>query len=387
MQADGLGVDVQFSGIIKKGESDIGLDRQVRLAAGVVVALDHHLGLVEDGLGVLALGDLLDVIDVRRAGVDLDGVGLHRLGSAHVGGQNLEFDLDLLRGLAGVLLGIGADNGNGVTVLEHLGVAQDRPVPAIAQVGGEGDQAGDAVLALDVLVGNHLEHAGHLLRLAGVDGEDVGMGDLGLNQGELQSVLRQLQSGIRTEVPGAGDLGGGARPRHAGAQHLAVLGQLEGQVLHADLTLEHPHRILHRVHQHLVTSAAAGVLVLLEPVADVVAGRIRVAVDEGLGGDDEARGTEAALGATVDHPSHLQGVQVLRGADALDGGDGRAVGHALHLGDTGADQLAVHDHVAGTALALTAADLGAGEAQTFADDIGEQISAFADHRTHDPVDV
>ena len=29
------------------------------------------------------------------------------------------------------------------------------------------------------------------------------MGDLGLNQGELQSVLRQLQSGIRTEVPGA----------------------------------------------------------------------------------------------------------------------------------------------------------------------------------------
>ena len=217
MQADGLGVDVQFAGIVKKGESDIGLDGQVRLAAGVKVALDHHLGLVEDGLGVLALGDLLDVIDVRRAGVDLDGVGLHRLGSAHVGGQNLEFDLDLLRGLAGVLLGIGADNGNGVTVLEHLGVAQDRPVPAVAQIGGEGDQAGDAVLALDVLVGDHLDHAGHLLSLAGVDGEDVGMGDLGLHQGELQGVLRQLQTGVGTEVPGAGDLGGGARPRHVGA--------------------------------------------------------------------------------------------------------------------------------------------------------------------------
>ena len=84
---------------------------------------------------------------------------------------------------------------------------------------------------------------------------------------------------------------------------------------------------MNRIDQLLVAGAAAGILVFLEPVADVFAGRIGIGVDQGLGGDNEARGTEAALRAAVDHPGHLQGMQILGGADALDGGDGGTVGN------------------------------------------------------------
>ena len=109
-----------------------------------------------------------------------------------------------------LLLGVGADDGDGVAELEDLVVAENRPVPAVAFVGGEGDQAGDAVLALDILMGDDLDHAGHLLGFGGVDGEDVGVGHLGLHQGELQGILGHFQAEIGAVIAGAGDFGHGA---------------------------------------------------------------------------------------------------------------------------------------------------------------------------------
>ena len=132
------------------------LDGQVRLALEVEVVLDRVGRLVHDRLGVRPLGDLLLEVDVGRAGMDLDGVVGHGRGRAHVGGQRLQLHLDLRRGGLGLLDGVGADDGDGVAVLEDLGVAQDGPIPAVALVRREGDQAGDAVLALDVLVRDHL---------------------------------------------------------------------------------------------------------------------------------------------------------------------------------------------------------------------------------------
>ena len=60
-------------------------------------------------------------------------------------------------------------------------------------------------------------------------------------------------------------------------------------------------------------------MVVFEPLPDVFAGGRRVLGQEAVGGDDEARGAEAALGAAVGDPGLLQRMQVLRGADALDG--------------------------------------------------------------------
>ena len=56
-------------------------------------------------------------------------------------------------------------------------------------------------------------------------------------------------------------------------------------------------------------------------------------------------------------------MQVGQGADALDGGDLRAVLDLAQLGQAGAGDLAVYDDVTGAAVALAAADLTAGEQQ------------------------
>ncbi|MPM52910.1 hypothetical protein SDC9_99674 [bioreactor metagenome] len=64
---------------------------------------------------------------------------------------------------------IGADNGDGVTNLEDLGVAKDGAVPTISLVCREGDQTGDAVLAFDVFVGDHFNDAGHLFSFGGIN--------------------------------------------------------------------------------------------------------------------------------------------------------------------------------------------------------------------------
>lgn len=132
--------------------------------------------------------------------------------------------------------------------------------------------------------------------------------------------------------------------------------------------------------------AQAEVAVLVEPVADLLAGRVRVLLEQDLGADDEARAAEAALGAAVGHPSDLDGVQVVDGADALDGGDLGVVAQLRDLGDAGARDLAVDYDVARAAVALAAADFAAREHQPLAQYLGERLSSLQHKGTLDPVD-
>ena len=287
----------------------------------------------------------------------------------------------------GLLRGVGADNGDGVAVLKDLLIAQDGPVPAVAQVGGEGDQPGDAVLALDVLVGHHLEDPLHLFRLGGVDGEDVGVGHVGLDQGQVERFAGQLQPQVGAVVQGPGDLGQGRRPGVGAAPDLAVFGQLVGQLAHGQFAAQNLGRVHDRVHQWTVTGAAAGVAVGLVPVADLLPGGGEVLVQEGLGGDDEAGGAEAALGRAVDHPGHLQGVEIVRGAHPLDGGDGGSFGQLGHLGHAGADQLAVQNNVATAALSFIATHLGPGETQLLAQNMGQGLVRGGHHGLFLAVDL
>ena len=142
------------------------------------------------------------------------------------------------------------------------------------------------------------------------------------------------------------------------------------QVLHVNFTFKDLDRILDGIDQLLVTGTATGVAVFLEPVADVFTRRIRIAVNQGLGGNNKAWGTKSALGPAVHHPGHLQGMEIAWGADTLNSSDSCTISHSVHLGDAGPEQLAVDNNVAGTALPLAATYLGTGESQGFTDHVG-----------------
>ena len=200
------------------------------------------------------------------------------------------------------------------------------------------------------------------------------MADLGLHQRQTQGTFGHLQGVVRAEVPGTGDLlsGGGADVLGA---HDGVAGGLENQVFLGDFAPHDTGGVHDGVHKRLITGAAAQVPVLLEPVTNLLTGGRGVVVQQHLGGHDEAGGAEAALGAAVSHPSHLQRMQVGQGADALDGGDFRAILDLAEPSQAGAGDLAVYDDVTGAAVALAAADLTAGQQQALPQE-GRQSLVF-----------
>ena len=387
VDADRFGMDDQFPVIVMVSISDIGLNRHMRLTADIIIAFHHHVRLVKDRFSFRALGNFLDIINIGGAGMDLQGIRFHGGRGAHVGGQLFQFNLDLLGSGIGIFLGIGANNSQSVTELEHLGIAEDRAIPAVTQVRRKGNQAGNTILAFDVLGGDHFEDAGHLLGLRGINGEDVGMTNLGLNQRQLQRIFRQGQSAVGTEIPCAGDLGCSAGAGHIGAEHLAVLGDFVGQFFQGDRTVEDLGRILDCIDQLFITGTAAGVLIFLEPVTDFLTRRVGIRVEQGLGGNDKAGGAESALGAAVHHPGHLNRMKIARSTDAFDGGYGCAIGNPVHFGNAGAYQFAIHNDVAGAALPFAATDLGTGKAQGFADHVGQHFGRFGDHGPFNAIDI
>ena len=336
------------------------------------VALDLDLLLVGDGIPVevRALDAVGFIEDVGSAGVDLNGVGSHGVERAHVGGQLFDLNLHGVGGGAGVSLGVGRDDGDGVTELEDLVGAEDRALKAVGLVVlGQHDQTVDLVGAAggeDVLVGDDLYDAGHLLGLGNVDVLDVRVGDLGLGQGKAQAA-GHLERVVSAEVPGARDfLGGGGTNVLAALD--GVAGGLEDQVFLAALAAQDGGGSHGGVDQGLVAGAAAEIALLVEPVANLFAGGIGIVLEQDLRADDEAGRAEAALGAAVGHPGNLQRVHVGQRADAFDCGDFGIVGHSAHLEDAGLGDLAVHDDVACAAVALAAADLAAGQQQVLTQD-------------------
>ncbi len=179
---------------------------KVRLTAVVGGQLDDVGCLRQQWLGVFALGNALLIVRIGNAGVNFDRVGSQSFVTAHVSRQNFQVNLDLLRGGLGMLFGIRGYDRNRVAELEDLLLAENRTVPAVALVGREGDQAGNRVLAFNVLPGNNLDHAGHLFRFRGVDALDVGVRDLGLSQSQAQGAFGHMQGHVGAEIPGAGNL-------------------------------------------------------------------------------------------------------------------------------------------------------------------------------------
>ncbi len=224
MEVDGdrFGVNNDPPLVVDIGESDIGLDRHVWLTLQVVFPFDHMRRLFNDRFYILALIEVGFEVNIGRARVDLDGVLGHGCRGVHVRRQHFQIDLDLFRRGFGVFAGVGADDGDDVAILVDLVVVQDRTVPAVSLVGREGDQAGDAVSPLDVLVGNDLENAGHLLGLGAVDPLDDGVGDFGLDECALEGVFGELGPHVFAEIPQPADLGNECGARNTGTVNPAV---------------------------------------------------------------------------------------------------------------------------------------------------------------------
>src|SRR5208283_498412 len=174
--------------LIEIGKTYVGLHGQMGLPLEVELVFYNVGGGIHERFCLPALCDLLLVVDVGRAGMDLYGVIGPGRRSTHVGRKLFEFDHDFFGRRPGVLNRVGAHYGDCVAELEHLRVAEDGTVPAVALVRREGDEPRDPVLPLDVLMGHHFVDARHLLGFGGVDGEDVGVGHFGLDKRQLQGV-------------------------------------------------------------------------------------------------------------------------------------------------------------------------------------------------------
>ena len=141
------------------------------------------------------------------------------------------------------------------------------------------------------------------------------------------------------------------------------------------LSLLHLHRrILDRSDDLVVTGAAAEVVG--EPESNLVLGGVGVLLQERLGGDDEARGADAALERGVLQECLLHGMESASLGDALNGS------YLLALGLDTKDQAGGYDATveldrAGSAVAVVAAFLGAGKPDLVAQDLEQALARLA----------
>src|SRR5919108_2367435 len=118
--------------------------------------------------------------------------------------------------------------------------------------------------------------------------------------------------------------------------------------------------IHHGAHDLVVAGAAAEIAG--QPVAHLGLAGIRIAVEQGFRGDQEARRTDAALQGGMLQKFLLQRMQLLAVRHALNGLDRAALGFGRQH-QAGADQAVPQHHAAGPTAARAAAFLAAGELQ------------------------
>ena len=101
---------------------------------------------------------------------------------------------------------------------------------------------------------------------------------------------------------------------------------------------------------------------------------MRVLLEQVVGGEDHAGGADPALGSAVLEEALLDRVQRSGGfgGETFNGGDRRAVS-LQDRHQAGVDELAIHQHGAGAALAFAAPFLGSGEAEVFAQHVEQAL--------------
>ena len=346
----------------------------MRLTAGHEAALYHIRCIVDEILYLLRIleADALEYRllceDVRRILMDAHGIRHNRFQIGQCCRQLFDVDGNLRCSISCMLSGIGHNHADHIApamklfILEYLtgGLKHGTSLVELALGHDIGSACGDQVLRQD-----NLDHARHLLGFFGMDRKDLRMmGDPGLNDGSLQGARRHLQGLIIAVIGKTGNLAQTVGTHKGLSEEIAFLRIAGGEVLHGPLAADYLGRCHDGIHDLLVAGAATDVLRLLEPVSYFLSGRVIILFQKRIGRNDKAGHTEAALHGAVADPGLLQRVQMLRCADALDGGD---LGIVLNSGDllvAGPLHLAVDDQVAGTAYADAASHLASGEAQT-----------------------
>src|SRR3712207_769863 len=134
---------------------------------------------------------------------------------------------------------------------------------------------------------------------------------------------------------------------------------------------------LDRPHDALVAGATAEVAG--ERLADLRFGDPPLLAQEVVGGHQEAGRAEPTLQAVVLPERLLDGVQLVAGGQALDRGELGSVGLDGEQ-QAGPDRFTVHQHRAGAAHAVLAADVRAGEAEVLAEEVGERVPDRSEER-------
>ena len=339
---------------------DVGLN-------GALLDLVHPEGLLE-GVGcgrevavdVAALGRqvvhqvALGVADVGGVVlvVDLGGVGVHGKALVEHGRQDLVFDLDEAHGLLGGLDGLGGHRGDPVAdvsdpvVEAHLvvgvGVGPALPAGCVLDPGrvavmqhrvdpldGPGRRVVDAQDAgVGVRAAQHLG-VQHPPGLHVVGEGRVALGqphrvhlDLGLaDHGHVGHLLRRHQPGHCM-----GRFGSRAAGGRLGGRPIAVGERLDDQRCErlGLLAPEHRRRPLDGLHRLHVGGLA--VEDAREHVPDLVLGRVGVLLQQGERAEDHRTRGVAGLEGSDGHECGLDGMQVRRDVERLDGGDPVAVG-------------------------------------------------------------
>ena len=110
---------------------------------------------------------------------------------------------------------------------------------------------------------------------------------------------------------------------------------------------------------------AAAAQIAIQRLLDVIAGRMRILVEQGLRGHDHAADAVAALRGLLVNEGLLKLARILLRAEALERGDLLAFGKGERR-DAGMDGIAVHDDGAGAALGQPAAEFRATQAKIVA---------------------
>ena len=397
IDALGLALERQIIVFVKVGFDRIALDGEVRLARRVETAFHAVSGLVDDlrDLGGLfeafALEHRLQRENVRRIFMDALCIRHSRFEEAHVFRQLLDLDLHLGSGGAGMALGVGRHESDAVAIavddmLVEYFTARDPDRAARVEVCFR--HLVGAAGRFNILRQDDLGYAGHLLCFGSVDAEDLRMArKTRLHDYHVPDVLRHLEFLVVAVIGEAADLGESGRTHERFAIVFLVLRHLDLDVVDRGFAAHDSGGVHDGVDDLLVARAAADVLMLLEPVADLFARRIIVLGEQCVGGDDKARRAETALDGAVVHESHLNGMQMLRRADAFNRSDRAEFLNAAHFVDAGAHELAVEYYGAGTADADAAADLDAGAAKS-SEYVGQRfLNGVAHEHPVDAVDV
>ena len=195
------------------GEAAVVLDVAVLDRGGVVPALDPDQPRLLDGALIVAPPDVRVLQHVAGTVlVDLGGIRLHGLLGVQDEGQLLVLRLQGPEGLGRGHLILGDDGGDVVAVVPHMAV-QQQPVRHVLVGGVRGpgvSRRGEGIIG-HVEAGQDLHHAGDGLRLCGVDGLHIAVGNGGMqdpgHQGALIAQVRRVLGAARGFVIGvhAGD--------------------------------------------------------------------------------------------------------------------------------------------------------------------------------------